>query len=77
MIDEQKLEEQAILNILNKLYYEAKSAFNHDCARCGEIYFKNSNSNNCHEKDRQLLEERIPKWEKRLEECRSKNGINN
>lgn len=76
MIDEQKLEEQAILNVLDKLYYQAKFAFNHDCARCGEMYFNNSECNNCHEKDKQLLEDRIPKWEKRLEECRSRNGIN-
>lgn len=76
MINEQKLEEKAILDVLNKLYYQAKFAFAHDCEKCGEMYYKNNNCSNCNERDRQLLEERIPKWEKRLKECRCKNGIN-
>ena len=63
------IEIQAIQKVLDKLYYEAKYAFNHDCARCGEMYKKDNICFECREKDRILLEEKIPKWEKRLKEA--------
>lgn len=67
------VEEQAILQVLDKLYYQAQFAFNHDCARCGN--YINDNCTECNEQDRQLIEERIPKWEQKLKEC--KNGTYN
>ena len=63
------LEIEAIKKVLDKLYYEAKFAYMHDCARCGEIYKEVNICKECKEKDRVLLEERIPKWEERLKEA--------
>ena len=63
------IEVQAIQKVLDTLSYEANYAFKNDSERCGEMYKKDNICFECREKDRILLEEKIPKWEKRLKEA--------
>lgn len=67
-MNEKELQISAIKKVLDKLYYEKKLAFNHDCARCGELYNNKISCNKCKDKDKKLLEEKIPYWENKLKE---------
>ena len=60
------IEIKAIKEVLNKLYYEANYAFHHDCERCGEMYKEKNICDICKQKDKELLEIKIPKWEQKL-----------
>lgn len=62
------IEIKAIQEVLNRLYYEAKIAFNHDCHRCGQMYKNRNLCDICKQKDKDLLENKIPKWEKKLKD---------
>ena len=59
---------KAIKEVLDKLYYEAKYAFRHDCARCGEMYKEKNTCDICKQKDKELLEIKIPRWEQKLKD---------
>lgn len=66
-MNELELEINAINSVLEKLRYEAQYAFKHACDRCGEMYKENNICDECRVKDKELIEVRIPKWERKLE----------
>lgn len=66
------IELKAIKEVLDKLYNEAKYAFHHDCERCGEMYKEKNSCNVCKQKDKELLEIKIPKWEQKLKNIEAK-----
>jgi len=65
--EELENEIQAIKHVLISLYYEKKSGL--DCCHCGAGYTTlfADRCNRCKERYRKLVEEKIPKWEKRLD----------
>ena len=73
MQNDKDIRTKAIKEVLNRLYDEAKYAFHHDCEKCGEKYRAENICDICKQKDKELLENRIPKWEQKLKEVNSYN----
>ena len=56
---------KAIKEVLDNFYYELRLCHG-DCERCGEMYKEKNICNICKQKEKELLEIRIPKWEQKL-----------
>ena len=56
---------KAIKEVLDNLYYELRLCHD-DCERCGEMYKEKNICNICKQKEKELLEIRIHKWEQKL-----------
>ena len=67
--EELELQKNAIIDVLTTLKDSVKP---HDCERCGEMYFDQSICYKCKEEDNKIKLNKIPYWEKRLQECEQK-----